>query len=63
MIVSTTWISLLVLAAMLAACTGERGESLGIPLEWTAVDSVNAQLPSGIRVYAGMLRSRSARGT
>jgi hypothetical protein len=52
-IVSTTWISLLVLAAMLAACTGERGESLGIPLEWTAVDSVNAQLPSGIRVYAG----------
>lgn len=44
---------LLGLAAMLGACTGERSDSPGIPLDWVAVDSLNARLPVGIRVYAG----------
>ena len=53
MIVSTARTLLLASAVLLGACVGERAEPFGIPLEWTAVDSLNARLPAGIRAYAG----------
>jgi exopolysaccharide biosynthesis protein len=34
-------------------CAGEQGRGEWISLEWTPIDSVNAELPPTIRVYAG----------
>ena len=53
MIMATLRTMLLASAAMLGACAGEPARLSGIPLDWTAVDSLNARLPAGIRVYSG----------
>jgi hypothetical protein len=45
--------TLAALAAALGGCGGERSGVPSVSLTWTAVDTINAALPPGIRVFAG----------
>jgi exopolysaccharide biosynthesis protein len=47
-----TRITPLVLAALVLSCSGQSGTST-LTLDWQPLDELNAELPSGIRVFAG----------
>jgi exopolysaccharide biosynthesis protein len=50
---ASLWIGTLPLTLALAACTSTESARSALPMNWTLVDSLNAELPPSVRVYVG----------
>lgn len=48
------WLAMLLLLAGLIACQRDQTRYAEVPMVWSPIDSLNAHLPEGIRVYSGI---------